>query len=144
MGDGQGDQRGAERAAGDGDVERGRGVGGGLDQPLGPPDRRDRHGAVKDAPRRLIADRDDPPRLGAGREHAALPTALIRIMRRAASNTAFERVLHARIAEVEGVERQRQRPQAEKRQDGEHEHGPGGGERAAQGGSATGRSGRDR
>ena len=41
-----------------------------------------------------------------------------------------ERALHARIAEVEDIERLRQRPEAEKRQDRQHEHGPGRGQRA--------------
>ena len=61
MGRDERDQRRAKRAAGDGDIERGADVGGGLDEPFGGPDRREDHPVAKEQPRRPVADRRHPP-----------------------------------------------------------------------------------
>ncbi len=126
-----GDERRPQRPTGDGDVERSDRVGGGLDQPFDRPDRRDRHGAAKQPPRRPVAYGYEPPSQRVQREHPAPD----RVDHHEQARGVEERVLHplhARVAEVEGVERERQDPQSEQRQGGEHEHRPARRERAFQ------------
>ena len=121
----------ADRPARDRDVERGDGVGRWLDQPLGGPDRRDRHrGAIEDRSR-AIAHRHEAPGREAWGDHAP--------RKRVDSDQdpqgverRVDEALDARIGKVEGVERARHEAEARERQRREDEEEPRGGKRAAE------------
>ena len=68
-GDHERHQRRAQPTRGHRNVERGDRVGGGLDQTLHGPDRRDRHAGAGDHRGGTIADRNDPPGRVVRREH---------------------------------------------------------------------------
>ena len=115
----------------DRDVERGGGVGHRLDQPLDSPDRRKRHReAIKDS-RRPIADRNEPPGRTPRREHAAAKR-IDGDQHARRLERSVDDPLHARIGEIEGIERAGQHAEASERQHGEDHKCPGGGERTAQ------------
>ena len=109
-------ERGEERAhapRSDRDVERGGGVGRRLDQPLDRPDRRDRHREAIDDRRRPVADRNEPPGRPPRREHAAAKR-IDGDQHARRLERGVDDALHARIGEVEGVERARQHAETER------------------------------
>ena len=95
------------------------------------PDRRNRHREAIDDRRRSVAHRKEPPGRASGREHAAAKRVDGDQHTRGLEH-GVDDAPHARVGEVEGVERARQHAKAGERQRREqHEH-PGCGERAAQ------------
>ena len=121
----------AHAPPGDRDVERGDGVGRGLDQPPGGPDRRDRHGGAIENRSRAVARRREPPGRKAGREHSARER-VDGDQRPRGVERRVDHALDARIGKVERVERARQEAEAGERQRREDEEDPCGGERAAE------------
>ena len=120
VGGGERDQGGAQRAHRDGDIQRRNGVGGGFDEPLGRPDRRDRHPAVKNQRRRSVVDVDEAPCFRMRCEHP--PTDRIEQDGEArAVENGVENALHSRVGKVERVESQPDRPKREQGRDREDE-----------------------
>ena len=125
------DQRRAEPAAGDGDIERGDRVGRRFEKALRRPDRGDREDAAEERRRGEVADGDHPPGRRPRRQHGAAERVEDDHKPRGVEKR-IENALDSRLRQVERVEGVGEGPEPEQGQKRKDQHRPGRGDGAAE------------